>query len=497
MADFQLILPEILLVVMIAGLLLDEISYHGERARLLLPTALLGYGAALVQALLLLGAAPGRLFSGAIVVDRLSLFAKVFAIILGALVTLLGWRSREIDRGAFAEFAALVAGSSLALCLVSSAADLGVAAVSLLALNLSGYLLAGYGKRSRRSVEAALKYLAFGSVASTLFLFASALLFLATRTLNLSEIHSALIQVPMPVETATVVFALFFLALGFQLGAFPMQLWSADVIEGAPTPISALVTLASRGAGIILSVRLVFAVFAQPRLEPGTWDVMGAWDWRLMVAWVAGVTLLTGGLLAVRQESAKRLVANLVVAETGYLLLGLLILDETSVAALFFNLLVDLFALVGIFAVISHLIDTHGTDRLAEWAGGPQKGMFEVVLLVVFLLSLVGAPPAPGFIGKFALVGAALEHGWSGLALIAIASMGLCIAAVARLAYSLVGNFREQARPLDGVLTPSWVGQGRTHRVFFFALLLPLAFFVLAAESVLALAGQTLRLILW
>ena len=167
----------------------------------------------------------------------------------------------------------------------------------------------------------------------------------------------------------------------------------------------------SRAAGIAaLALRFLIVVFAKPSQEAGQWEVLGALDWTQIVAWVSGLSMAFGGLLAFRQVAAKRMVGCLIVAESGFLLLGLLVLDEVGVGALLYNLVIELFALVGAFYILSFFHDELGTDHLVDLKGMLRRAAPESVFLVIFLLCLVGVPPTPGFIGKFTLIGEALRH---------------------------------------------------------------------------------------
>jgi NADH:ubiquinone oxidoreductase subunit 2 (subunit N) len=209
---------------------------------------------------------------------------------------------------------------------------------------------------------------------------------------------------------------------------------------------------------------------------------------------VAGITMLVGGLLAVRQQSAKRMVGCLVVANTGFLLLGLLVLDQVGVAALLYNLVVDLFALMGSFYVLAFFYDELRSDRLENLRGMLGRAVPECICLVLFLLCLIGLPPTPGFIGKFALIGAVVRHQHPLLAAAAILSMTFSTAAVARLAYHLIGDFRGLAQ--IGATGSHFAG-ARQRQIFLLGLMVPMLMAGVFAEFVLSWAGRSLGFILW
>ncbi len=489
MKDIILLLPEIFLVATLAGLVLGEIGYRGERVRLITPTALVGLGGAFIQTLLTYRYGATEVLGRALSLDGFSLFFKLFFIVLAMIAVVSSSHSKEISREKRAEYCALVIAAALAMCLSAAASDLLVVFLSLQFLNLVGFFLAGFGKRSVLSTEAAVKHLAFAAVAAALMLYGIATLFAATHTLNLYEMHRVLVTHPLPEMTGIVVFVLMFLSFAFQFAAFPMYLWAPDVLEGAPTPASAVIALGARAAGFAVAVRFLVVVMAQPAATPGQWQVLGGVDWTGFVATVSGLTMIIGALLAFRQSGAKRLVSYLVVAETGFLLLGLLVLDEVGIAALLYNLVVELFALMGAFYVLSFLRDELQSDRLKDLNGMLGRATAESIALVLFLACLVGLPPFPGFIGKFALIGAAIRHQWHFLAGVGIVASAISVVAVARLAYSLIGDIKvARANP---------VAESVPRRAFLAALFIPMVLVGIFAEQVLSWAGQSLRFILW
>jgi NADH-quinone oxidoreductase subunit N len=487
--EFVLLLPEIFLAITLLGILMGEVAYHGERLRLVSITALLGLTGAFIQVLLTYQYGASQIFGQAVSIDGLSLFFKLFFILLAGLAVGGSLHSREIPPSLRSEYSALIIGSALAMCLASSASDLLLAFTCLQLMNILGYFLAGYGKRSSRSTEAAIKHLGFGVVSAALLLYGMAVLFMATHTINIYEMHRALLASPMPKSTALVVFMLIFSSLSFQFAAFPMHLWAPDVLEGAPTPASGFLSLGTRAAGLAVALRLFLVVFAQPALLDGQWDVLGPLDWPRIVALVSGITMLLGALLAFRQKSAKRLVAYLVVAETGFLLLGLLVLDEVGVTALLYNLVVELFALMGAYYTLSFLVNELRSDRLEDLKGMLSRAVPECSALILFLICLVGIPPLPGFVGKFALIGAVVRHQWNFLALVGVVSIAISTAAVARLAFSMVGSLTPR--------TDQLVVATRGQRAFLAILFIPMVLVGMFAEQVLGWAGQSLRFIFW
>jgi NADH-quinone oxidoreductase subunit N len=492
--EFILILPEVILALTLAFVIAAEITYHGEQLRLVAATVLIGLAAAFVQTLITYQYGATQVFDHALSIDGLSLFFKLMFITLAGLSVITASQTREIPRVRQTEYFALILASTLGMSLAAASADILLAFLSLQFLNILAYFLAGYGKRSVLSAEAAVKYMAFSSVAAALLLYGLAILFSATHAFNIYEIHKALVAAPLSHDSMLAIFMLIFLAFSFQLGAFPMYLWTPDVLEGAPTPASAFLSFGPRAAGFAVALRFLIVVFAQAGNTDGQWQVLGSVDWTRIVALISGLTMLVGSLLAVRQKGAKRMVGCLVVAESGFLLMGLLVLDQVGVAALLFNLVIELFALSGTFYVLAFFFDELKSDRLEDLRGMLGRAVPECVCLVLFLFCLIGLPPMPGFLGKFTLIGAVVRHQWPVLALAAIASMTLSTAAVARLAYHLIGDFR---RTLQVGTTGSHIAASRPRQAFLIGLIVPMIMVGVFAEFVLNWAGKSLGFILW
>ena len=482
-------MPEIFLVLTLTLVIIGEITYFGEQVRLSIGTTLLGLAAAFVQTLFIYEAGAKQVFGGSLSIDGFSLFFKLFFIFLAILSVVLVSQSEEITSSRRSEYCALILASTLAMCLVTSAADFVLIFLSLLFLNVMNYFLSAYGWRSILSTEAAVKYLAFGSVALALLLYAFAILFAYTHTLNLYQMHQALVAHPLPFQVMLVVFVLSLLAFSFQMGSFPMSLVTPDILEGSPTPVSAFLSLGARAAGFAIAIRFFIVVFAKPGDAPGQWSVLGALNWTEIISFLAALTMLVGSLLSFRQKGAKRLVGYLVVADTGYMLLGLLVLDEVGIAALLYHLVIELFALMGSFYVLAYFYDELKTDRLVDLKGMLKRAVPECICLILFLFCLVGSPPTPGFIGKFALIGVAIRHHHLVLAWIGMISMVIATGSVLRLAFHLVGDFKDAVgSPLKSQIS---------RKAILTLLIVPLVFVGIFADFVLRWAGQSLGFIFW
>jgi proton-translocating NADH-quinone oxidoreductase chain N len=503
LSDFVHILPESILALTLAFVIAAEVTYHGEQVRLVTITAVTGLAGAFMQTLIAYQRGSVEIFGHSLVVDGFSFFFRLFFIALGIFAIAIGTFGHEIGKSRRSEYCALVLAGVLAMCLSASATDLILAFLCLQLINLIAAFVAGYRKGSILSTEAAVKYLLLSVVGGAMFLYGLAILFSWTQSLNLYEIHRVLLKTPMPAEAGLAVFVLTFLALAFQVGGFPAHFWAPDVLEGAPTPASPFLALGPRVAGFAVALRYLIFVFAQPALAQGQWQALGSVDWPAIVALMAGITSCVGSLLALRQTSAKRMMGCLLVAETGQLMIGLLILDETTISALLFNLVIELFAISGVFYVLSLFYEKLRSDRFEDLKGVLHRAVPETMALVIFLFSITGLPPGPSFFGKFALIDAAVRHGRILLATTTIISIGVSVAAVARLCFAMTGGqpARVGTPPLfaatRGAAGIGGMGALVRRRGMLIALVGPMLLMSIFSQWVLNWAGKSLALILW
>lgn len=468
---------------------IGEITYHGERTRLINAAALFGLVAAFFQTLTTYSYGPGVIFEGTLSVDGLALFFKLFFLVLACLIIFASTQSRQIPRARQAEFTAALLAATLASCIAVASTNVLLLFLTMQLLNILGYFISGYEKRSMASVEAGVKYMVFSSVTGVILLYGVSMLFGLTQSLNLNEIHHALLTGPLTYTQTLVIFMAILLAVSFQVGAFPLYLWVPDVLEGAPTPASAYLSIGPRAVGFAVAIRLLIVVFAQPSLSAGQWEVLGPLDWPKIVSIISGATMIVGSLLALKQEGAKRLVSCLLIVQTGFLLEGLLVLDQVGLSAILYNLIVDLFALVGSYFVLSIFIEVLGTDRLSSLRGMLGRAETESIALILFLLCLAGVPPTPGFIGKFTLIGSIVRHQWYGLAAVSVVAMAVSTIAVVRLSFHLIGRLDAQpGEPLP---------YSAPRRGLVLLLVLPMIFVGVFANYALDWAGKSLGFILW
>jgi NADH-quinone oxidoreductase subunit N len=489
MKELVLLLPEIYLLMTLIGVLASEIGYQGESVRLVTGTALLGLTGALLQVLLTYPYCPQWALGGALAIDGPAFFFKILFLLMSiqAVFTLLYSKEVQIERRA--EYCAFIVAAALAMCLTASAANVLLGFLALQFVQILFYFLSAFGKNSSAAIEAALKQWAFSILCSFLFLIGIVFLFAWTQALSFHEIRQALIVAPLNGLRGWVVFSFVFLGLSFQLGVFPMYLWVPDGVEGAPTPVSGFLFMGSCTAALSFALRFFLEVFSQPAFGSVGERGLSEINWPLFLAVISGATLLIGPLLALRQKAAKRMLACLLVSEGGFFLLGLLVLDPRGIQAIFYCVLVEIFCVMGAFYTLSFFSDEAGSDRLIDLRGALKSAPPECLALLLFLGCLIGLPPLPGFVGKFALIESAVEHRWYFLSVLSIVSMALSVGVWAIFASHLTHHFVGHPAPI--------APPNRQRGALLFMLVLPLFLIMVFSDVVFYWAEQSLKLILW
>lgn len=349
-------------------------------------------------------------FFGMYVVDEFALFFKYFFVGSAILTVLLSMPSNELnDRCAsLGEYYALVVGMLIGMIMMASSTDLLMIFLSMELVSFSAYVLTGYLKRERRSTEAALKYLVYGAVSSAMLLYGFSILYGLTGTTAIAEISSVLMERGYDPLTMMVATVLIITGIGYKIGAVPFHFWSPDVYEGAPLPVTAYLSVASKAAGFALLVRFFYV--AVPHVQGGEAFTPGM-DWVSILMILAIASMIYGNVVALWQTNVKRILAYSSIAHAGYALLGIIVMDDLGTQATLFYLLSYLIMNFGAFLVAILIANKTGSEHLDEYRGLGRRMPLAGAAMTVFLISLVGLPPTVGFIGKLMIFSALLAKG--------------------------------------------------------------------------------------
>jgi len=358
--------------------------------------------------------AAAEIFSGMAVVDPLGTFFKIL-LILASLVLMLAFtfrNSRELHGLGQGEFYALLLAVTLSCLLLVSANDLAMLYLALEMVSIGSYVMVAYMKGDRLSNEASLKYVIFGAVSTGTMLYGLSLLYGLAGTTSLPGIRDFLTQGLADPNRLTVyiVALLIFAGFGFKTASVPFHFWCPDVYQGAPTPVTAFLSVAPKAAGFAVMLRFFFGGFSTQ--GAGAWDLTGAIDWPRLLMVVSVLTMTVGNVAALTQTNMKRLLAYSSIAHAGYIMMGVVALSENGARALLIYLLAYLFMNLGAFLVVTlvHLHD--GTFDLRDYPGLYRRAPLLTAAMAIFLLSLVGIPPMVGFLGKLYVFAAVIDRGY-------------------------------------------------------------------------------------
>jgi len=402
-----LFVPEIVIVVFALAVLALDLVVKGREARQG-ELALLGLAAALVATLALAGG-QGAAFFGVFAVDAFTLFFRLIAILTAGLIILLSMdyvRKRTSFRG---EFYSLVLFSTVAMILMAGSADLIMVILSIEFLSLTSYVLTGYLRDNPRSNEAAIKYFLYGAITSAGMLYGATLLYGATGSTSLAEIaaffgdRQAMLMTNL--GRLALPIAVFLLAgFGFKIALVPFHQWSPDAYEGAPTPVTAFLSVGPKAAGFGVLLRVFLT--ALPAYQV---------DWTVLLVGVSILTMTLGNVVAIAQGNIKRMLAYSSIAQAGYMLIGVVSLGVArgqgvdAVGSTLIYIFAYLFTNLGIFTAVVAVDHLIGSDRIEDYAGLIRRAPFLSAAMVIFFLSLVGIPPTAGFVGKFFVFSAAIQ----------------------------------------------------------------------------------------
>jgi NADH-quinone oxidoreductase subunit N len=405
------ILPEIFLSVLAMALLLINVFTPGGQKSYLAYISFLG----IIAAAVLAGIGWGfriESFSGSVILDNFATFFKMTFLVAAGLAVLISDSYMEREGCNHGELYPLILFTVVGMMLMASGTDLMTIFLGLEVMSVSLYVLAGFNRANKKSNEAGLKYFMLGAFSTGFMLYGMALIYGATGTTRLYKIAVVVGQMTLPSANILLVAGMLLMMTGFafKIAAAPFHMWTPDVYEGAPTPMTAFMSAGPKAAGFAALLR-IFLV-ALPTLQV---------EWS-QVLWVLAVlTMTVGNITALRQDNIKRVLAYSSIAHAGYALVGFTAGNGTGTAGILFYMLSYAFMNIGAFAVVI-LVSKKGdaNGNVSDFAGLGFKKPILALAMTLFLFSLAGVPPAAGFIGKFYLFSGAIQKGYIWLAVIGV-----------------------------------------------------------------------------
>ncbi len=413
-SDLSTLLPEIALVIWASVLLLVDLFIPKERKGWTAFLAVLGlalaFGMAVAQ-----GGGVGAGFHGMVVSDGFATFLEALLALSGALGILLAYdylKRQQMVRG---EYYTLLLFSVAGMMLMAKAADLMVMFLALELLSIPLYVLTAFARPREIGEEAALKYFLLGAFAAAFFVYGIALTYGATQTTQISGIAAAVDTGRANLALLAFGAGLLLVGLGFKVAAVPFHMWTPDVYQGAPSPVTGFMAAGAKVAGFAALLRVLVLAFPVlgSQLTPIVWVL-------------ALLTMVVGNLAALAQKNIKRMLAYSSIAHAGYMLVAVVAFADArvapmAVAAVLFYLGAYALTNFGAWAVVIAVEHAEGKGlEIADYAGLGRKHPWLALAMTIFMLSFGGFPPTVGFVGKFYLFRVALDAGYVGLAIVGV-----------------------------------------------------------------------------
>jgi len=409
MNDLFLIAPEIIVVLLAMAVLVLDVFVPKENKRYLAYLSVAGLAVAAVFTWDLRDL-QSTIFSGMFIVDNYAIYFKTLfftATALAILISINFIKVESIDRG---EYYALLLFATTGMMVMASGADLISIYLGLELMALSLYILAGFMRDRMRSNEAALKYFLLGAFSSGILLYGISIMYGVTGATNLREI-AAFIQTGQYSRPALMVSVILMVAgFGFKIAAVPFHSWAPDVYEGAPTSVTAFMSVGPKAAGFAAFLRVFTEAF--PGIQP---------DWTVIIATLAIMSMLIGNVVAIAQTNIKRMLAYSSIAHAGYAMVGFVAWGEQGLSSVMLYLFIYTFMNIGAFGMVILLRKSGETgEEIQDFAGLAKKNRLAALAMLIFMFSLAGIPPTAGFIGKFYIFMAAINAGFLWLAIIGV-----------------------------------------------------------------------------
>ena len=349
--------------------------------------------------------------------DNFALFFEILFATLGILTVALS-HSYLRKRGMLeSEFHILIMAAVIGMMVLASATSLVTVFLGLELLSIALYIACGFARTESRSQEAAAKYLLVGGFASAFVLYGMALIYGAAGTTVIPDIATRLTSSTSGNPLILLGIVLMGVGFAFKVSAAPFHMWTPDVYQGAPIPVTAFMSVGTKAAAFAMIVRVFSG--GLPHLSP---------EWQVLLAFVAATSMIVGNLMAIVQSSLKRLLAYSGVAQAGYILIGVIAGGQNGLSAVLYYLFVYMFMNFGAFAVITLLAGPEGDrDGFADLEGLAQRSPVMAVLMSIFMLSLAGFPPSVGFFGKLFLFTAGVSAGYTWLVVLAVIMSGVSV----------------------------------------------------------------------
>ncbi len=391
--------PEIIMAVAASIILIFDLILKDKSPLALLTICVAG------ATLYFIPSSLGETFGGMFISDSYSMYFKLIFMVNLILTVLISLKYIQRQKAEYGEYYSLLLFATTGMMIMASSGDLIVLYLGLELMALSTYILAGIKRHDIKSNEAAIKYFLLGAFSSSLLLYGISLIYGLTTTTDIAKIAAYLKQTgtSTPLLMSMILIAVSF---SFKIAAAPFHMWAPDVYEGAPTSITAFMSVGPKAAGFAVIGRVFYGAFQSVQA-----------DWTGILIGIAILTMAVGNIIALSQTNIKRMLAYSSIAHAGYALLGVIAGTQAGLHAMMTYLMIYAFMNIGAFAIVI-LLDKG--EEIKDYNGLAKSRPAVAALMLVFMFSLTGIPPTAGFIGKFNIFMALINAGYAWLAVIAV-----------------------------------------------------------------------------
>ena len=406
-------IPELIIIVTVLISIIADLFYTKKKSYLVGNWVLGGLIISLIAVLMHNENNVLTLFTDMVTLEPFAVYFKVIILIATVLVVAMSRFNNEFKDYRTGEYYILIAIMVFGMMLMVSSVDMIMIYLAIETVSIMSFILAGYLKKEKRSNESSLKYIIYGAFSSGLMLFGMSILFGLTGSTKLCLIGNNIALLNGSADFALIIsFVLILAGFAYKISAVPFHFWTPDVYEGAPTTITAFLSVAPKAAGFAVLIRFFHIVFGDAgALQAGSWLTQVELPWDQILALMAVITMTLGNVVAIQQDNLKRMLAYSSIAHAGYLLMVLPVLSTDSIYAIMFYLFVYVLMNLGAFFTVIAVKNKTGGETFADFKGIGWKMPIIGLVMAVFMFSLTGLPPTAGFIGKFYLFAALIEGG--------------------------------------------------------------------------------------
>lgn len=469
--------PEMFSIFLMCALLIAEAAVkdeHAPRTKIHLFTQIV-LGIVLINLCMNLGEKPVQIFHNAVTIDPFSTLVKIIMTVGTMGAVFLSHSSNDIYKNLKSEFSVMAVGVLVGGMLLASANNMLTLYLGIEILSILSYVLSSFKRDEATSTEAGMKYALYGGLSAGVALYGISHLYGVLGTIQFADMVTKL---PL-VEGASlwmvlVSFLLFFVGLGYKISVFPFHMWTPDVYQGSPIPVTSFFAIVPKMAGLAALVRVSFVFLHEGSVLTTSW--VG------LVLVIAAMTMTVGNVTAIGQNSVKRLLAFSSIGHVGMMILGVVVMNEAGVQAILFYGITYLFMTLIAFYITSYLSDMYGTDSYDVFRGLVYKHPVMAIIMVSVLFSLAGMPPFSGFVAKFNIFSVIIAKKHYGIALVAAINSVIALYYYMKLAKTMIFGTPDGEEKVLGFTA--------VNQAVIIALFVPVIFLGIFWDSAMALAGN-------